>query len=65
MQCRGLRWAQVTGKLPPTKVNPAPEIDAELTVTADVPVDVSVNDRVVVVFIETFPKLRLPVLTVS
>jgi hypothetical protein len=34
----------VTGKLPPTIVKPAPEIAAELTVTGDVPVEVSVND---------------------
>ena len=42
-----------------------PEIDAELTVTGDVPVDVSVNDCVVAVFTVTFAKLRLTVLTVN
>jgi hypothetical protein len=50
----------VTGKLPPTMVKPAPVIVAEFTVTGEVPVDVSVNVRVVVVFTVTLPKLRLP-----
>jgi hypothetical protein len=34
-------------------------------VTGEVPVDVSVNDCVVVVFTVTLPKLRLAVLTVN
>jgi hypothetical protein len=34
----------VAGKLPPTMVKPLPVIATELTVTGDVPVDVSVND---------------------
>ena len=34
----------VTGTLPPTIVKPAPVIAAELTVTGEVPLDVSVND---------------------
>jgi hypothetical protein len=34
----------VTGKLPPTIVKPAPVIAAELTITGEVPVEVSVND---------------------
>jgi hypothetical protein len=34
----------VTGKLPPTIVKPAPIIAAELTITGEVPVEVSVND---------------------
>jgi hypothetical protein len=55
----------VTGRLPPTIVKPAPVIAAELTVTGDVPVDVSVNDWVVAVFTVTLPKLRLPALTVN
>jgi hypothetical protein len=55
----------VTGKLPPTIVNPAPVIAAEDTVTGDVPVDVSVNDCVVAVFTVTLPKLRLAALTVN
>ena len=40
-------------------------IAAELTVTGDVPVDVSVNDWVVAVFTVTLPKLRLAALTVN
>ena len=55
----------VAGRVPPTIVKPAPVIAAELTVTGDVPVDVSVNDCVVDVFTVTLPKLRLAVLTVN
>jgi len=46
-------------------VKSAPVIDAEFTVTGDVPVDVSVNDCVVAVFTVTLPKLRLAALIVS
>jgi hypothetical protein len=46
-------------------VKPAPVIAAELTVTGDVPVDVSVNDCVVDVFTITLPKFRLAALTVN
>jgi hypothetical protein len=56
---------KVTGKLPPTIVKPAPEIAAELTVTGEVPVDVSVNDCVVDVLTVTLPKLRLAALVVN
>ena len=45
--------------------NPAPMIEAELIVTDDVPVEVSVSDSVVAVFTGTFPKLRLLALTVN
>ena len=55
----------VTGKLPPTIVKPAPVIAAEFTVTAAVPVEVSVNDCVVEVFTVTLPKFKLAALTVS
>jgi hypothetical protein len=55
----------VTGKPPPTIVNPVLVMAAESTVTGKVPVDVSVNDCVVAVFIATLPKLRLAALTVS
>jgi hypothetical protein len=48
-----------------TIVKPAPVIAAEFTVTGDVPVDVSVNVCVVVVFTVTLPKLRLVALTVN
>jgi hypothetical protein len=55
----------VAGRVPPTIVKPVPVIAAELTVTGDVPVDVSVNVWVVAEFTITLPKLRLPALTVN
>lgn len=55
----------VSGKLPPTVVKPAPAIEAALTITGDVPDDVSVTDRAVEVFTVTLPKSRLVVLTVN
>jgi len=55
----------VTGKLPPTMLKPAPEIDAEFTFTAEVPDDVRVTDFVVEVFTVTLPKLRELALTVN
>jgi hypothetical protein len=55
----------VTGKLPATMAKPAPEIAAEVTVTGDVPVDVSVNDCVVEVLTVTLPKLKLAALIVN
>jgi hypothetical protein len=55
----------VTGKLPPTMAKPVPVIAAELTVTGDVPVDVSVNDCVVAVFTVTLPKLKVAALIVN
>src|SRR5258708_3712118 len=46
--CRVTDWLglSVTGKLPATMVKPAPAIEAEFTVTAEVPDDVSVTERV-------------------
>jgi hypothetical protein len=55
----------VTGKLPPIIVKPEPVMAAEFTVTGDVPVEVSVSDCVVAVFIVTLPKLRVVALTVN
>lgn len=46
-------------------LKPAPVIEVEFTITGDVPVDVSVNDRVVAVFTVTLPKLRLAGFTVN
>jgi hypothetical protein len=60
--CAGLN---VTGRLPPTIENPVPEIVAEFTVTAEVPVEVSVTACVVGEFTVTLPKLKLAALTVS
>ena len=56
---------RVAGRVPPTIVKPAPVMAAELTVTADVPVEVNVSDCVVAVFTVTSPKLRLAELTVN
>ena len=55
----------VTGRLAPTIVKAAPLIEAELTVTAELPVEVSVTDCAVGEFTVTLPKLKLAVLTVS
>lgn len=55
----------VAGRIPPTRVKPAPAIAAELTVTGVVPVEVKVRDCAVVVFTVTLPKLRLAVLTAN
>ena len=46
-------------------MKPAPVIVAALTVTAAVPVELSVNVCVVAEVIMTLPKLKLPALTVS
>jgi hypothetical protein len=65
--CSVVDWVgfRVSGRLPPTIEKPAPEIDAEFTVTGDVPVDVSVNDCVVAVLTVTLPKLRVAALIVN
>jgi hypothetical protein len=55
----------ISGKLPPTMVKAAPVIEAELTVTAEVPVEVNVTDCVVGEFTVTLPKLKLAELIVS
>jgi hypothetical protein len=53
------------GKLPPTIEKPVPVTVTEETVTADVPVDVSVTDSVVEDPTVTVPKLKLVALRVS
>jgi hypothetical protein len=65
--CNVIDWLgfSVVGRVPPTMEKPAPVIEAELTVTADVPDDVSVTDCVAAKFTATLPKLRLVALTVS
>jgi hypothetical protein len=65
--CKVTDWVglSVAGKLPPTIVKLAPLIPTELTVTGEVPVDVSVNDCVVAEFTVTLPKLRLAALTAN
>jgi hypothetical protein len=56
---------RTSGKVAPVKVNPVPEIVAEWTVTAAVPVDVSVTGSVEGELAVTFPKLKVVGLTVS
>ena len=46
-------------------VKPVPVVEAELTVTGEVPVDVNVIDCVVEELTGTLPKLRLVALTVN
>ena len=53
------------GKLPPTMEKPVPVTVAEETVTADVPVDVSVTDFVVEDPTVIVPKLKLVALSAS
>jgi len=55
----------VTGKVAPDTVKPVPLMLAELTVTADVPLDVSVTGRVALEPSVTSPKARLLGLTVN
>jgi len=55
----------VRGKLAPDTEKPVPEIVAELTVTAEFPVDDSVTDCVIGVFSATLPKFRLDALTLN
>ena len=60
--CLGL---SVTGNVAPDTVNPVPLTAAEFTVTAPVPVEVSVTDCVALDPTVTLPKLRLAGLTVN
>jgi hypothetical protein len=55
----------VTGKLPATMLKPVPAIEAEFTVTAEVPDDVSVTEPVAEEFTVTLPKLRVEALSVN
>lgn len=65
--CRVTDWFgfSVTGKLPATMVKPAPVTEAEFTVTAELPDDVSVTEPVAEEFTVTLPKLRAEVLSVN
>jgi hypothetical protein len=62
IDCPGLN---VAGRLPPTRMKPAPITIGESTATDAVPVEVSVSDRTVEVFTVTLPKFKLPESTVS
>jgi hypothetical protein len=55
----------VAGRLPPAMLKPDPVIDAELTVTASLPDDVSVNDVVAEEPTVTLPKLSEVALTAN
>jgi hypothetical protein len=55
----------VAGSVPLTMVKPVPEMLAELTVTAEVPLDVNVSAIALAVFTVTLPKARLLGLTVN
>jgi hypothetical protein len=59
--CNVALWpgCSVTGR-PPITLNPAPETVAELTVSAEVPIEVNVKGIVFAVFTVTLPKARLP-----
>jgi hypothetical protein len=65
--CKVTDWLglSVMGKLPATMVKPAPAIEAEFTVTAEVPDDVSVTEPVAEEFTGTLPKLRVEALSVN
>lgn len=55
----------VSGNVAPDRVNPLPLTDAELTVTAALPVDVNVTTCVAAVFTATLPKEILVAFTLS
>ena len=57
--------AKVLGRPVVPRENPVPLIAAALIVTAEVPEDVSVSERALVLPSVTLPKLRLVVLSVS
>jgi hypothetical protein len=65
--CKVTDWLgfSVMGKLPAPRLKPAPAIEAEFTVTAAVPDDVSVTERVAGEFTFTLPKLRVEALSVN
>jgi hypothetical protein len=58
--CNVVDWPgfSVTGSEAPTRLNAAPLIEAEFTVTGDVPEEVSVTDCVAGELTVTLPKLR-------
>jgi hypothetical protein len=53
---------RVTGKVAPENVKPAPETAAPLTVTGELPVEVRVTGRLIVVLRGSSPKFKLLVL---
>jgi hypothetical protein len=65
LRVAGVPGFTVIGNFAPGSENPAPVTDAELTVTGDEPVAVSVTDCVAGLFSETFPKEMLVALMLS
>lgn len=65
--CKVSDWLglSVTGKPPAMMVKPAPAIEAEFTVTGEVPDDVRVTEAVVEEFTDTLPKVRVEALKVN
>jgi hypothetical protein len=65
--CRVTDWLglSVTGKLPATKEKADPAIEAEFTVTAEVPEELSVSEPFAEEFTVTLPKLRVEELSVN
>jgi hypothetical protein len=65
--CRVTDWLglSVIGKLPATMVKPAPVTEAEFTVTAELPDDVSVTEAVAEEFTVTLPKSSAEALSVN
>jgi hypothetical protein len=65
--CRVTDWLglSVTGKLPATRVKAAPAIEAEFTVTAELPDEVSVTEAAAAEFTVTLPNLRVEALNVN
>jgi hypothetical protein len=70
----GLNWTwrvidcpgfSVAGSEAPTRLNAVPLIEAEFTVTGDVPEEVSVNDCVAEEFTVTLPKLSVVALSAN
>jgi hypothetical protein len=65
--CKVTDWFgdSVTGTLPATMEKPAPVMEAEVTVTDEVPEDVSLIEPVAVELTATLPKLRAEALSVN
>lgn len=55
----------MTGKLPPTKVNPVPDTVAAFTVTGEVPVEVKLKVFCAEVLTDTLPKPKVAEFTVN
>jgi hypothetical protein len=67
VSCKVTDWfgSSVTGTLPAAMEKPAPVMEADFTVTAEVPEDVSVTEAVAAELTVTLPKLRAEALSVN